>query len=98
LQEIARDATFLIAEATYMRGHEEAARVVRHMTAHQAAEVAAKGNAQSLALVHLSVSHDDERHVQREARQHFRGDVFIPHDNTVYQVERRRVRLIGRLP
>lgn len=98
LADIARDAALFVAEATYLHGHEDAARFVCHMTAHQAAEVAAAGRANALALVHLGVSNNDERQAQREASQAFRGDVIIPHDGLVYQIERRRVRQIQRLP
>lgn len=98
LADIARDAALFVAEATYLRGQEDAARFVCHMTAHQAAEVAAAGRAHALALVHLALSNDDERQAQREARQAFHGDVIIPHDGLVYQIERRRVHHVQRLP
>ena len=98
LHDIARDATLFIAEATYLRGHEDAARVVYHMTAQQAAQIATASNARALALVHLSLSHADEAASRREARSAFRGNVIIPHDGVIYAVERRGVRRVRRLP
>jgi ribonuclease Z len=97
LADIARDATFFVAEATYFQGHEEVAQLVGHMTARQAAEVAVAGEAHALALVHLSVPNTLENNVQREARTAFRHEVFVPRDLSVFRVER-RVRRMARLP
>jgi ribonuclease Z len=97
LSQIAQDAAFFIAEATYPRGHEEAARQVGHMTAYQAGEIATSGRAHTLGLVHLSASNAQESQVQREATAAFRGDVIVPRDGFVYQVAR-RVHRVARLP
>ena len=97
LPDIARDATFFVAEATYARGHEEAARHVGHMTAYQAAEIATTGHAHALGLVHLSGSNAQAGSVQREANAAFRHDIIVPRDLDIYRVDR-GVRRIARLP
>lgn len=97
LHALAHEASLFVAEATYPRGHEDAARQVRHMTAHQAAGIAQEAGAHALGLVHLSVSHAQERSVRHEARKAFFGEVHIPRDGTVMQIGR-RVRQVPRLP
>lgn len=97
LHELARDASLFVAEATYPLGNEDAARQVRHMTAHQAAEIAQAAGAHALGLVHLSVTHAQERGVRHEARRAFFGEVHIPRDGTVVQIGH-RVRQVPRLP
>lgn len=97
LAPIAQDTAFFVAEATYLRGMEDSARQARHMTAYQAAEIAANNHTNTLGLVHLSATHIDERIVVREARQAFRGAIIIPHDQDVYQISQKQVRRLRRL-
>jgi ribonuclease Z len=97
LHEIAQGADFFVAEATYSQGMEEDARHVHHMTAQQAAEIAANGQATTLGLVHLSVSHEEERAVIQEAHQSFKRTIIVPHDQDIYLVDHARTRRIRRL-
>ncbi len=94
---IALNADLFIAEATYPRGSEEAAHRVGHMTTTQAGEMAQAGAAKALALVHLSLGYDAEGQLRREARQSYRGPIFIPRDLAILRLER-RARQVRRLP
>ncbi len=98
LAALGKDADLLIAEATYLRGMEEAARIVCHMTAEQAAGVATAAGAQALALVHLSTAYSDDGRVQREARAAFARTVLTPHDGEVYEIVRSRRTHLRRVP
>jgi ribonuclease Z len=94
LSRIAANADFFIAEATYLRGNEDAARVVSHMTVAQAAEFAKCGQSRSLGLVHLTVNHNEEHKVLREARSVFGGHVIIPRDGTIVEITQRHVKTV----
>lgn len=97
LPDIARDATLFVAEATYLRGHEDVAQLVGHLTAQQAAQVATEGHARALGLVHLSTPNAQAKMVQREARTAFRGDTIVPRDLEIYRIDR-NVRKVTRFP
>ena len=80
------------------QGMEEAARIVCHMTAEQAAGVATAAGAQALALVHLSTAYKDDGRVQREAHAAFARTVLTPHDGEVYEIVRSRRTRLRRVP
>ncbi|MHB8633857.1 MAG: ribonuclease Z [Thermoplasmatota archaeon] len=66
--EAARDADLFICEATFTQDLVERAREVRHMTAQEAAAVAAKAKAHALVLTHISPRNKDASPVLAEAR------------------------------
>ena len=52
--ELAREVDVLISEATFTKEHAEEAHEYAHMTAAQAAEIAARAGARKLVLTHFS--------------------------------------------
>ncbi len=70
LGEYVRDATALVIEATFLHDDLETARSFGHLTAHQAALLAAENNVQTLILTHVSRRYR-ERDIKREARAVF---------------------------
>ena len=70
LVEICRDADTLVIEATYIEEDAEMAKAFGHLTAAQAARLAAAANVKSLVLTHLSRRYA-ERQVREEARAIF---------------------------
>lgn len=52
--ELARDVDVLISEATFTKDHEEEAHEYAHMTAAQAAQIAARAGVRKLVLTHFS--------------------------------------------
>ena len=70
LVEVCRGADALVIEATYTSDEAEMAARFGHLTAAQAAELAARTGVQNLFLVHLSRRYS-EREVLREARAIF---------------------------
>ncbi len=79
--ELGRNADLLIHDATFAHGDEELARVSGHSTATQAAEIARRAGARSLALTHLSsrITPQDEQAFLRPAQDIFPG-AFLARD------------------
>ncbi|MEA3137208.1 MAG: ribonuclease [Thermoplasmata archaeon] len=69
--EAAVDADLFICEATYTQDLVGKARENRHMTAAEAAALAAKAKARKLVLTHISPRHKDSRPVLDEAKAVF---------------------------
>ncbi|MCE2489734.1 MAG: MBL fold metallo-hydrolase [Anaerolineae bacterium] len=65
-----RDATALVIEATFLHDDVETANAFGHLTAHQAALLAAENNVETLILTHVSRRYR-ERDIKREARAIF---------------------------
>lgn len=86
LVEVARDADALVIEATYLDEEAEMASQFSHMTARQAAELAAKANVNKLILTHISRRYR-EKDVLKEAQAVFPNTV-VARDFDVYQVKR----------
>ena len=70
LGEFVRDASALVIEATFLHRDVETARAFGHLTARQAALLAAENNVQSLILTHVSRRYR-ERDIKAEARAVF---------------------------
>ena len=72
--ELARDVDMLVIESTYLHAEVELARKYKHMTARQAAELAAEAGARRLVLTHFSARYPDNEVFAEEARG-YHGDV-----------------------
>ncbi|MFH1086714.1 MAG: ribonuclease Z [Chloroflexota bacterium] len=86
LVEVCREADALIIEATYLSIEDEMANRFGHLTAAQAAELAAAAQVKSLFLVHISRRHA-EWQVLREARAIF-PNTYVPDDLDHYRITR----------
>lgn len=80
------DAAGLVIEATYLKEEQEMARQFAHLTAGEAACLAANANVGQLFLTHISRRYRD-RDVEREAREVFARSTIV-HDFDTYQVKR----------
>ncbi|MDX1617002.1 MAG: MBL fold metallo-hydrolase, partial [Candidatus Promineifilaceae bacterium] len=86
LLEICQNADALTIEATYLETEAEMARQFGHLTAAQAARLAAQANVKTLILTHLSRRYY-EREVIHEARSIF-PDTYVARDLDHFQVTR----------
>lgn len=89
LVEVARGADALIIEATYTSRDQEMATRFGHLTARQAAELAAEAEVKALFLVHLSRRYS-EYETLREARAVF-DNTIVPRDLDMYRILRGQV-------
>lgn len=69
--DLAREATLLLCESTYLDEHRDMARLHHHMTAKQAAEIAKKAEAKELILTHFSARYQNLKPFEQEARSIF---------------------------
>lgn len=69
--DIARNATLLLCESTYLEEHKELARLHHHMTAKQAAEIAKEAGVKELILTHFSARYLNVKAFEQEARTVF---------------------------
>ena len=69
--KIAKDATLLLCESTYLEEHKDLARMHMHMTAKQAAKIAKEANAKQLILTHFSARYQNLKPFEYEARSVF---------------------------
>ncbi|MCI0519821.1 MAG: ribonuclease Z [Chloroflexi bacterium] len=83
---VCREADLLVIEATYLMEEAEMASEFAHLTARQAAELAAAAGVKYLALTHISRRYR-ERDVIAEARAVFPG-AFVARDFDAFQVRR----------
>lgn len=90
LLSICHEADALVIEATYLESEAEMARRFSHLTARQAAELAAQANVRQLILTHLSRRYR-EKDVLTEAQAVFPNTV-VARDFDAYLVKRRDVR------
>lgn len=65
--DLARDATLLLCESTYLETHRDLAKKHSHLTALQAAEMAKKAGAKLLVLTHFSARYQDLDAFRQEA-------------------------------
>ena len=80
-------ADLLIHDATFADSEADRARQTGHATAREAAEIARRAGARRLALTHVSSRYAGRVEVlEREAREAFDGDVFLPNDGTTVEV------------
>lgn len=77
--ELADGADLLVCEATFLSRDRELARAYRHLTAADAAHVAAASGARRLVLTHFSQRYTDEQEFLDEARAIF-DDVVVARD------------------
>lgn len=68
---IAKDATMLLCESTYLEAEKELAYEYQHMTAKQAASVAQQADVHKLILTHFSARYLDLNEFELEAREVF---------------------------
>ncbi|SIR39105.1 ribonuclease Z [Micromonospora avicenniae] len=88
---LAEHADLLVIESTFLEPEAALAAEVGHLTAGQAARVAAESGVRRLVLTHFSQRYADPRRFHDEARMHFDGDLIIAEDLTTVQVPPRRV-------
>jgi len=85
--DAAEDADLLVHDATFAEDWADRARKTAHSTAREAAEVAAEAGAKRLALVHVSTRYaGDVSPIEREAREAFDGEAFVPDDGDRLEV------------
>jgi ribonuclease Z len=87
---LAEAADLLVIEATFLAEHATLAAQVGHLTAGQAARVAAESGVRTLVLTHFSQRYPDPRRFADEAREHFHGDLVIAADLDRVPVPKRR--------
>ncbi|MGC1214030.1 MAG: ribonuclease Z [Micromonospora sp.] len=88
---LAELADLLVIESTFLDSEAALAAEVGHLTAAQAARVAADSGVRRLVLTHFSQRYADPRRFADEAREHFDGDLVIAEDLMTVQVPHRRV-------
>jgi ribonuclease Z len=82
---LADGADLAVCESTYLDDEADLAATNRHLTARQAARIAAEAGARQLVLTHFSQRHPDERMYAREASEVFPA-VVAARDLTVVAV------------
>jgi ribonuclease Z len=87
LLEICREADALVIEATYLESEAEMARQFSHLTARQAAELAARAGVQQLILTHISRRYR-EKDVLEEAQAIFPNTV-VARDFDTFLIKRK---------
>ena len=83
----AEDADLLVHDATFASDWADRARETAHSTAREAAAIADRAGAKRLALTHISTRYaGDHSPIEREAREHFDGDAWVPDDGEKLEV------------
>jgi ribonuclease Z len=77
---LAQEADLLIVESTYLEPEAELARAYGHLTAGQAARLAAGAGARRLVLTHFSRRYPDAAAFGDEAAAHFSGEIVVAED------------------
>lgn len=85
---LARNADLVVCEATFLNENEQEARDFGHLTAAQAAQIAANAGARRLALTHFSQRYHDEEAFSREAKPFFDHLVCMK-DGDIVEVPKR---------
>ncbi|MGY1988393.1 MBL fold metallo-hydrolase [Blastococcus sp. SYSU DS0669] len=86
---LADGADLLLIESTSLSSDERLARRYGHLTARQAATVAADCGVRTLVLTHFSQRYDDPRRFAEEAGEAFGGEVVVAADLQTVPVPRR---------
>jgi ribonuclease Z len=87
---LAEDADLLVIEATFLAEDTALARDFGHLTAQQAARVAAESGVRRLVLTHFSQRYPDPGRFEAEARAEFDGEIVVAEDLERVQVPKRR--------
>lgn len=90
--EIARGATTLLCESTYLDEHRELARLHNHLTTKQAAEIAKEAQVQQLILTHFSARYQNLKEFEMEARSIFPNS-FVADDLLTFPFPKTNQRL-----
>jgi ribonuclease Z len=77
---LAEGADLLVIESTFLDEDRVLAGEVGHLTAAQAARVAAESGVRRLVLTHFSQRYPDPARFAAEAREHFDGDLVVAED------------------
>ncbi|WP_431879592.1 ribonuclease Z [Amycolatopsis sacchari] len=88
--ELADRADLLVIESTFLEEDARLAREYGHLTARQAARVAAESKVRTLVLTHFSQRYDDPTKFYEEAREVFGGEVVVAADLSRVSLPRRR--------
>ncbi|PSL55539.1 RNAse Z [Saccharothrix carnea] len=88
--ELADGADLLVIESTYLHVDEALAVEYGHLTARQAAEVAAECGVRKLVLTHFSQRYTDPRLFHDEAAEVFSGEIVVASDLDRVGVPKRR--------
>ncbi|WP_117211519.1 ribonuclease Z [Allorhizocola rhizosphaerae] len=75
--ELAADADLLVIESTFLESEAELAAIAGHLTAAQAARIAAEAGVRKLVLTHFSQRYPDSSVFGDEAARHFGGEIVI---------------------
>jgi ribonuclease Z len=86
---LADGADLLVIEATFLQEDADLAWRFGHLTAAQAAQVAAESGVRTLVLTHFSQRYPDPAAFESEARRHFDGELVIAADLTRVPVPKR---------
>ncbi len=89
-RELAQDADLLVAEATYLHRDVALAEAHGHLTAHQAATLAAQAGVRTLVLTHFSQRYRDLAEHEAEARAVFGGELVVARELDRVPVPARR--------
>lgn len=87
---LADGVDLLVIESTYLDADADLAAAHAHLTAAQAARVAAECGVRRLVLTHFSQRYDDPAAFGAEAARHFTGDIVVAQDLVTVPVPRRR--------
>lgn len=79
---LAEGVDMLVIESTFLDADADLGHRYGHLTAAQAAKVAAESGVRVLVLTHFSQRYPDPRAFEDEARRHFAGDLVIAADLT----------------
>jgi ribonuclease Z len=77
---LAEGADMLVIEATFLAGDADLAWRYGHLTADQAARVAAESGVHTLVLTHFSQRYPDPAPFAEDARRHFDGELVVAAD------------------
>jgi ribonuclease Z len=87
---LAEHADMLVIESTYLDSEADLATAYGHLTAAQAARVAAESGVRLLVLTHFSQRYDDPSAFSAEAAEYFDGHVVVAEDLTRIRMPPRR--------
>jgi ribonuclease Z len=87
---LSENADMLVIEATFLAEDTRLAEDFGHLTAQQAARVAAESGVRQLVLTHFSQRYPDPARFLEEAKAEFDGEIVVAEDLERVQVPKRR--------